>query len=287
MAGDDKALTPAQKRGLILFNQKARCGVCHSGPLFTDSSFRVQGVAQIGPGQALSTTNFSTPKPSGADRGRFLTSGANKDLFAFRVVTLRQVATTAPYMHDGALLTLEEVIDFYDRGGADEESIAAERIDPELVPLGLDNQEKADLKAFLEALTDSLVHVTIPTTVPSGFAPVGLELQQEGMALSQGHTALSNVLAFSVATLDNFPNPFNAETQIRYTLPVAGAIEVVVFNVLGQPVRFLFVGERAAGSYQASWDGRDQTGHEMGTGIYIVAIRTAAGLATHRLLLVR
>ena len=70
--GDDNALTDDEKAGLILFHTKANCASCHSGPNFTDSSFRVQGVEQIGPGQGLSSTQTGTPRPSGADRGRKL-----------------------------------------------------------------------------------------------------------------------------------------------------------------------------------------------------------------------
>ena len=78
----------------------------------------LQGVEQIGPGQPLASTQTGTPRPSGKDRGRFVTSGNTNELFAFRTVSLRQVTETAPYMHDGAIATLEEVIEFYDRARA-------------------------------------------------------------------------------------------------------------------------------------------------------------------------
>ena len=82
-------------------------------------------------------------------------------------------------MHDGALATLEDVIEFYDRGGGDEASIPAENIDPELVPLGLSAEEKQDLLAFMHALTDSTIAVKVPARVPSGLTPPGLELAAE------------------------------------------------------------------------------------------------------------
>ena len=120
----------------ILFFEKARCANCHNGPEFSEGRFRVQGVEQIGPGQPLASTQTGTPRPSGKDRGRFVTSGNTNELFAFRTVSLRQVTETAPYMHDGAIATTEEVIEFYDRGAGDEETISAERIDAGSLPWG-------------------------------------------------------------------------------------------------------------------------------------------------------
>jgi len=82
------------------------------------------------------------------DLGRFTISGAEADRGAFKTPTLRQVARTAPYMHDGSLATLEDVIDFYDGGGN-----ANPYQDPQIRPLGLDEDEKAALVAFLRSLT--------------------------------------------------------------------------------------------------------------------------------------
>jgi cytochrome c peroxidase len=81
------------------------------------------------------------------DLGRFVWTGKEEDQGAFKTPTLRDVARTAPYMHDGSLRTLEEVVAFYDRGGNPNPAL-----DPALQPLSLDDEEKADLVAFLEAL---------------------------------------------------------------------------------------------------------------------------------------
>ena len=285
VAGDDQALTPTQKRGLVLFHTKADCASCHSGPLFTDSSFRVQGVEQIGPGQGLSTTNMGTPRPSGRDRGRFLTSGNVFDLFAFRVVTLRQITLTAPYMHDGALETLEEVVDFYDRGGGDEPTIDPDRIDPALTPLGLSAEEKTDLLAFMHALTDSSVKVEIPQRVPSGLPPAGLEDGQEDLPLLP-RTPLADTEDLALA-LGNHPNPFNAQTTISYRLSRGGQVEVVVYNSAGQPLRRLFRGWQSTGTHALSWNGRDEVGRDAASGLYLVSVQVEGTWTSHRILLLR
>ena len=88
---------------------------------------------------------MSSPNP---DLGRYEVSGRDEERGAFRTPTLRQVAQTAPYMHDGSLATLEEVIELYDRGGDPNPWL-----DPEMQPLNLTLQEKADLVAFLRTLT--------------------------------------------------------------------------------------------------------------------------------------
>ncbi len=286
VAGDDDALTEAQKRGLVLFFEKARCANCHSGPEFSEGRFRVQGVEQIGPGQGLASTNTGTPRPSGADRGRFVTSGNRDELFAFRTVSLRQVAKTAPYMHDGALATLEEVIDFYDRGGGDEETIAAERVDPELVPLGLTDGEKADLLAFLHALTDETIRVPIPPRVPSGLTPAGIELVKSDDELATDYGALLTPRAVE-ASMRSYPNPFNAETIVQFELPQGGPIELDVYNVLGQRIRRLVQNDLPAGRHSVRWDGRDAAGRNAASGMYLVTAHMRGWRGSQRVLLLR
>ena len=284
VAGDDEALTPAQKRGLELFHTKGRCANCHSGPLFTDSSFRVQGVEQIGPGRASATTNTGTPRPTGKDEGRFLNSGNRSDIGAFRVVGLRQVAQTAPYMHDGALATLEDVIEFYDRGGGDEASVPAENIDPELVPLNLSAEEKQDLLAFMHALTDSTIAVHVPARVPSGLPPPGLELAAEAGLVVPVPAPAARPAAVRVF---NFPNPFNSSTSISVTLPEAGEVDIEVYNILGQTVRQLFRGYRPAGVYRLAWDGRDEGGRAAASGVYLISAQMGGARYLARMTLVR
>lgn len=129
--GDTTALSPAARRGLALFTGRANCSTCHLGPNFTDEQFHNTGVAR------------ETP-----DLGRFAVTDSAADRGAFKTPTLRDVARTAPYMHDGSLPTLEAVVDFYDRGGRPNPSL-----DPEIHPLALSPDDKRDLVSLLRALT--------------------------------------------------------------------------------------------------------------------------------------
>ena len=99
-AGDRRALTDAQKRGLVLFVGKADCVMCHRGANFADDQFHALGIAG-----------------SGADTGRFKVTGVEADRYAFKTPTLRNVSETAPYMHDGSVPTLEAAIAHYESGG--------------------------------------------------------------------------------------------------------------------------------------------------------------------------
>ena len=139
---DASALGPCARRGLVLFVGKARCLECHAGPFFSDESFRRNGLA---PDAALD------------DPGRYAVDADPSLWRAFKTPPLRNVALTAPYMHDGRLPTLEAVVEFYDRGGDDLDADAALR------SLGLASEEKADLVAFLEALTGPRAKVRRPS----------------------------------------------------------------------------------------------------------------------------
>ncbi len=121
--GEREALSEQARAGLRLFRGKANCTACHLGPIFSDEQFHNTGVA------------FKDGKL--ADEGRFAVTGREVHRGAFKTPTLREVARTAPYMHDGSLATLEEVIEFYNRGGNPNP-----HLDPELRPLHLKEQEK-------------------------------------------------------------------------------------------------------------------------------------------------
>ncbi len=123
--GDRTALTPEQQQGLQIFRGKGNCTACHVGPNFTDERLHNTGVAWKDERLA----------DQGAGRGNFKTP------------TLREIARTAPYMHDGSIATLEDVIEFYNRGGN-----SNPYRDPELRPLNLTTEEKQALVAFLRAL---------------------------------------------------------------------------------------------------------------------------------------
>jgi len=132
--GDRGALSTEQQAGLQIFRGKGNCTACHVGPTFTDERFHNTGIAWRG-GQMQ-------------DDGRFAVTGKAEDRGAFKTPTLRDVARTAPYMHDGSLATLQDVVEFYDRGGHPNL-----QLDPELRPLRLSRDEKQALAAFLRSLS--------------------------------------------------------------------------------------------------------------------------------------
>jgi len=123
--GDRNALTAEEQLGLQVFRGKGNCSVCHVGPTLTDEKLHNTGVAWRD--------------------GRLADPGGGRG--DFKTPTLREVARTAPYMHDGSLATLEEVIDFYDGGGRENPDL-----DREIRPLRLTSEEKQALAAFLRAL---------------------------------------------------------------------------------------------------------------------------------------
>ncbi|HRD56106.1 MAG TPA: cytochrome c peroxidase [Parachlamydiaceae bacterium] len=130
-AGDETAMTKEQIEGYRIF-KKVGCNNCHTEPLFTDGRFLNIGVG------------MTAEKP---DLGRYDITKDPKDYGAFKTPTLRESAKSPPYMHDGSEKTLEDVIDYYDRGGNPNKNLH-----PLMKPLHLTEQDKKALKAFIEAL---------------------------------------------------------------------------------------------------------------------------------------
>jgi len=161
MAGDKGAISPAAQAGWELFNKKARCNTCHgfvaSNPFFTDNKFHNIGVAMKDakfetlareaqrPG---TTTEGLAFKEGVAELGRYIVTRESKDIGAFKTSGLRNIALTAPYMHDGSEPTLDAVIEFYNKGG-----VPNPNIDGGMVPLNLTDEEKGQLVEFLKTLT--------------------------------------------------------------------------------------------------------------------------------------
>ncbi len=132
--GDRDALTERQRQGLGLFRGKAGCTACHLGPILSDEQFHNTGVAWSD-GEWL-------------DDGRFGVTGEETDRGRFKTPTLREIARTAPFMHDGSITTLEDVVEFYDGGGS-----SNPYLDHAVRPLGLTIEEKRALLAFLNSLS--------------------------------------------------------------------------------------------------------------------------------------
>ena len=133
MAGESAAMSSQQQLGLQLFTGKAGCSTCHVGPNFTDEAFHNTGAGK------------------GDDPGRESVTARERERGAFKTPSLREAARTPPYMHDGSLATIEQVIDFYDKGGKPNP-----HLDPEIRPLHLSPAEKLALRAFLQALNGTV-----------------------------------------------------------------------------------------------------------------------------------
>jgi cytochrome c peroxidase len=127
--GQRSAMTEEEIHGFWLFDSKARCWRCHGGANFTDESFRNTGVTW------------------GKDDGRFAVTKDEADRGKFKVPSLRGIGITGPYMHDGSLKTLADIVDFYDKGGGENP-----HRDPAVKPLELTAEEKKSLVAFLKTL---------------------------------------------------------------------------------------------------------------------------------------
>jgi len=143
--GDRRVLTAEQQTGLQVFRGKGNCTACHVGPNFSDERLHNTGVAWAS-GAGRAGTGFS-------DDGRAIVTGRAEDLGMFKTPTLREVARTSPYMHDGSFATLNAVVDFYSDGGRPNRNL-----DGEIHPLHLTTVEKQALIAFLESLSGTVQH---------------------------------------------------------------------------------------------------------------------------------
>ena len=129
---DHSALSREARQGLWIFESKGNCWQCHSGRNLTDEEFHNTGVS------------FGTDD---RDIGRMEHTGEESDRFKFKTPSLRGVALTAPYMHDGSIETLREVVEFYNRGGSRDDG----QLDPVMKPLNLSDEEIGFLVEFLKA----------------------------------------------------------------------------------------------------------------------------------------
>jgi cytochrome c peroxidase len=168
MAGDANAMSADAQKGFALFNGKARCVSCHqlnpANPIGTDNRFHNIGVSarhQDFQGLAMKATAALEADPSAkkldelaletdlSELGRFMVTRRREDIGAFKTSQVRNLAVTAPYMHDGSMQTLWDVMDHYNRGGE-----ANLFLDGGITPLALSEQEIDQLVAFMFALTD-------------------------------------------------------------------------------------------------------------------------------------
>ncbi len=148
LSGEETALSVAERRGFAVFSGKGRCMLCHAGPMLSDQAFHNLGVG------------MSRQNP---DIGREAVTKNARDRGKFKTPTLRNVALTGPYLHDGSAQSLDEVIALYDRGGEPNPNL-----DPLMRPLALTAAERQDLKAFLQALTGTLPVIAQPALPADG-----------------------------------------------------------------------------------------------------------------------
>ncbi len=174
MRGDESAMSEQALRGKTLFEGKAGCIQCHNGMLLTDESFYNLGVpvSPLFEQSALHQISLryqfhirgvpeAVYRTAKQDLGLYYSTKRPEDRGKFRTPPLRYLEYTDPYMHNGAFASLEEVIDFYDQGGGDDDAKS-----PLLEPLGLTSDEKADLLEFLKALSGSEVEMDEPDLPP-------------------------------------------------------------------------------------------------------------------------
>jgi cytochrome c peroxidase len=160
--GDDEALTESQVRGMNLFmSERLECAHCHAGFNFSQFVTHESGAVAERAFHITGLYPSSGPHVSGADYGLFAVTGQAADRDRFKAPTLRNIERSAPYMHDGSLATLDDVIDFYEAGGrvlTDGPRAGDGRTHPGKSPFirgfALTAQERQDLLAFLSSLTD-------------------------------------------------------------------------------------------------------------------------------------
>lgn len=162
-ARNKSAISTSAARGSRIFRRKGNCANCHeiswNNALFTDNRFYNIGVgfgklksdinsimAAIEQGKSLNQLQLTEDQKS--ELGRFNVTGVIADIGRFKTPTLRNIALTGPYMHDGSVKNLQEVVEYYDKGGEKNRFL-----DPAIFPLKLTEQEKKDLVAFMESLT--------------------------------------------------------------------------------------------------------------------------------------
>ncbi|NJL11808.1 MAG: cytochrome-c peroxidase [Microscillaceae bacterium] len=166
MRGEKNALNTAEKRGFNIFAGKGKCATCHFIPLFNGTvppAFLVSETEVIGVPARPDTANAQIDP----DSGKYYKFKFPQYMFSFKTPTVRNAELTAPYMHNGVYQTLEEVVDFYNRGGGYGIGIELEYQTLPPDPLNLSPQEQADLVAFMKALNDQSGAYEKPARLPA------------------------------------------------------------------------------------------------------------------------
>ncbi len=177
MAGEEDAISEDAKTGLALFQTKGKCSSCHNGSLFTDGGFYNTGVGtdlemfndperQLTFRRFFRTLGVPNFRNLWDDVGFYALTMDEADWGKFRTPSLREVSRTAPYMHNGSLASLEDVVQFYNNGGGPDQTAGLE-------PLNLTDTEVGQLVAFLETLSSDPIPVEPPVLPDYGILPLG------------------------------------------------------------------------------------------------------------------
>jgi cytochrome c peroxidase len=191
--GDKSALGESAIRGMAIFKGKGNCIACHNGPNFTDSGFYNIGLrhnALLDDEAHQKVLKFDAKRTKNADwenmttdPGRYLITHEDSDWGRFKTPTLRNLADTPPYTHDGRYRSVSEVIEHYNRGGD-----GIRNQDSRIKPLGLDEQDKQDLEAFLLALRGPLPDINMADWV----RPASVAETLDGKTLFEGKATCVN-----------------------------------------------------------------------------------------------
>ncbi len=269
------SLSEQEMQGLVLYEGKANCAACHPSapgalgepPLFTDYTYDNLGVPKN-----PSNPFYYLPRPFNPDGLDFVdyglggVLGLESELGKMKVPTLRNIAVTPPYMHNGVFATLHEVVDFYntrDVGMWPPPEVPVNVNTDELGDLGLTPDEVDDIVAFMLTLTDGWVPEAAPGVSP---APAR---------------------RFAAALRQNTPNPFNPTTRISFVLPEASHVHLRIYDVTGREIRTLASGVFAAGEHTAAWDGADNDGTRVASGVYFYRLQAGEFTEVKKMVLLR
>lgn len=248
-------LTAAESRGMNVFNQ-LRCQNCHREPLFTDGSFRNTGV-----------------RPVAEDAGRFEVTRNQADRGRFKVPTLRNVALRAPYFHNGRFATLDDVISFYARGGD-----SRDNLDRAIRPFRISANQRADLIAFLNALTDPrVVARSAPFDRPTLYSESARVPASFGVASRGTGGVAPRMVALDPPLLGNPGMAIGLENAVPGGIALLGLDGVA--NTTGIPVRSIRLHLALSSSFM--WIGGvalPRTGDEAGTGSLVVSLPNTPAL---------
>jgi len=263
-------LNEQELRGLEIYEGKAMCNACHPSepgdggepPLFTDFTYDNLGVPK-NPDNPFYTLSkkFNPDGYDFVDWGLGGVLGIEEEMGKHKVMPLRNIAVTGPYMHNGVFSTLREVVEFYnarDLGGFPSPEVPINVNTDELGDLGLTSDEIDDIVAFLHTLTDGYV--------PPAVAP----------RMIAAHKPSDFLLT------PNYPNPFNPTTLIGYSLPSQAHVKIEIFNALGQKVAVLVDGEQSAGRHDVTWNASD-----MSSGIYFYRLTASDFAETKKMILLK